>query len=363
MEYRVTLLGSEQNAPTDSEKSFTVGPDQSLLEAALFQDIALPYGCQSGGCGACRAKLVAGQIHYSYDPPALSEEEKAQGYILLCQAQPRSDLSLQVEERLSSQAIPVRNMPVRVEHKQPLCHDVMQLMLKLPKGEVFEFLPGQYVDFLLRDGRRRSFSIANGPATKGVIELHIRHVPNGDFSDFVFSSMQDRVILRVEGPLGGFYLRPQSDHPILMMAGGTGLAPIKSMLEYMLDQGMHRETHLFWGVRGQRDLYLHETLLEWSQSLPWFDYTPVLSEPASGQPDASSWQGETGYVHEVVARRFPNMQDYDVYMSGPPVMVQAGRDQFLAQGLPVEQLFYDSFDYAFQTWPQQEAPDKHKPGG
>ena len=341
--YRIELLGQE--------RQFDASKEESLLTAGLSQGIPLPYGCQSGGCGACRAQLIKGEIAYPYEPPALSEAEKAAGYILLCQAEARSDLQLQVQERLGDQHIPVSNLPVRVEKKQSLCHDVMQLILKLPKGESFEFLAGQYVDFLLRDGRRRSFSIANAPDQKGFIELHLRHVPDGEFSDFIFNSMQDRAILRIEGPLGGFYLRQESARPLLFMAGGTGLAPIKSMLEYLQAGGKQRPAHLFWGARQERDLYFHEQLLSWSKEWPWLDYTPVLSEAEE------AWSGETGFVHRVLAREYPKLANHDVYMSGPPVMVQAAREQFFSQGLPVEQLFYDSFDYAFQTWPEREKAD------
>lgn len=334
----------------DSGKHFTAEPGESLLEAALFQDIALPYGCQSGGCGACRARLLAGDIAYPYDPPALSAADKAAGYVLLCQAQARSDLQVQVQELPEDHAIPVRNLPVRVEERTSLCHDVIQLRLRLPKGEVFEFLAGQYVDIQLRDGRRRSFSIANAPQQKGFIELHIRLVPGGEFSDFVNRSMQDRAILRIEGPLGGFYLRP-SERPLLLMAGGTGLAPVKAMIDSLAASGRDRRTHLFWGVRARRDLYMHEALQTLAQSHDWLRYTAVLSAPAA----EDGWRGECGWVHEALLAAYPELAAYDVYMSGPPVMIDAGRQAFLSRDLPEEQLYHDAFDYAFRTWPERES--------
>ena len=341
MRYRVTLDGTA--------KQYEAGSDESLLEAALLNDLALPYGCQSGGCGACRARLLSGEIEYQYEPPALTPEEKAAGYVLLCQAQPRSDITLAVQELPEDHAIPVRNLPVRVEKREPLCHDVMGLWLKLPKGEAFEFLAGQYVDILLRDGRRRSFSMASPPEQKGSIELHLRHVPGGDFTHYVFNDMPERAILRIEGPLGGFYLREDNARPLLMLAGGTGIAPLWSMLRHMQARGIERPCQLFWGVRAQRDLYLHDAIQKMADELDWLSYLPVLSE--AGNQD---WAGASGFVHEEALAQIQTLPKYEVYMSGPPVMIQAASSDFIARGLPAEQLHYDSFDYAFETWPDRE---------
>lgn len=343
MKYSVRLKGSS--------KQFEAAADESLLEAALFNDIHLPYGCQSGGCGACRARLVEGEIDYPYDPPALSPAEKDAGYILLCQAQPRSALRIEVEELPEDHAIPVRNMPVRVESRERLCHDVMGLTLKLPKGEAFEFLAGQYVDIMLRDGRRRSFSMASPPELKGQVELQLRHVPGGDFTDYVFNDMPERAILRLEGPLGAFYLREDSTRPIVMLAGGTGIAPLWAMLRHLSARGMRRPVRLFWGVRARRDLYLHEALQRFVEANSWLDYTPVLSEPNS----ADAWRGETGFVHETALKKVPGFAGSEVYMSGPPVMIKAAQAAFTGAGLPLSQLHYDSFDYAYETWPEREA--------
>mgnify|MGYP000737153193 CR=1 FL=1 len=346
MTYKVSLQ--------DNQRQFEVQEDETLLEAALYQEIGLPYGCQSGGCGACRARIVSGEVEYDYDPPALSEREKAEGYALLCQARPRSDLVIQVEELPDHHAIQVRNMPVRVERREQLCHDVMALWLRLPKGEAFEYLAGQYLDFLLRDGRRRSFSIANSPAEfrrTGLLELHLRHVPEGSFTAHVFNEMTDRAMLRMEAPLGGFYLREDNERPIVFMAGGTGFAPIKSMIEHALERKLDRPMHLYWGVRARRDLYMSDLAEQWQAKNPSLRFTPVLSEAT----EEDQWPGKRGLVHEAVAEDHPDMRDLDVYMSGPPVMIQAASKQFSSQGLPDGQLHYDSFDYAYQTWPDKEA--------
>lgn len=330
----------------DSARQFAVDEDGLVLEAALAQGIALAYGCQSGSCGACRAKLLSGRVRYDAKPEGLSEVELRQGYTLLCQARAQSDLLLQVEELPASHATRVRKLPARVARRERLSHDVMALFLQLPKGTKFDFLAGQYVDILLADGRRRSFSLACPPGEDVLLELHLRHVPHGQFTDYVFNQMPDRALLRIEGPLGGFYLR-ESDHPAILVGGGTGFAPLKGMLEQAFARRLSRPLHLYWGVRARRDLYMDRLAREWRRAHPQFRYTPVLSEP---QPQ-DQWTGRSGLVHEAVAADYPDLAGHEVYMSGPPVMIQAGKDCFTARGLPLERLHYDSFDYAYQTWP------------
>ena len=347
MGWRVTLQ--------DNLKQFEVADAESLLEAALYQDVALPYGCQSGGCGACRARVVSGEVSYEYDPPALSPDEKAAGYVLLCQARAESDLIIQVQELPDHHAIQVRNIPVRVENKKLLCHDVMGLWLKLPKGEIFEYLPGQYLDFMLRDGRRRSFSIANAPENfreTGLLELHLRNVSGGSFTGHVFNDMPDRAMLRVEGPLGGFYLREDSEaRQIILIAGGTGFAPVKAIIEHVVARKLKHRLHLYWGARTTKDLYQDEKVQQWLSVLKDFRYTPVLSEPL----DTDSWQGRVGWLHDAVAADYADLSEVDVYASGPPPMIEGVKQKLFSQGLSTDRLYFDSFDYAFQTWPDKEA--------
>jgi CDP-4-dehydro-6-deoxyglucose reductase len=331
----------------DSGRQFAADAAQSVLEAALAAGLGLAYGCQSGNCGACRAKVISGRVHYPAKPEALSELELRQGYTLLCQAHAQSDLVIQVEELPHHHALRVRNLPARVARRERLAHDVMALFLQLPKGQVFEFLAGQYVDILLPDGRRRSFSLASAPAGEGqLLELHLRHVPHGQFTDYVFNRMPERALLRIEGPLGSFYLR-DSGRPAILVGGGTGFAPLKGMLEQAFARRLSRPLHLYCGVRARRDLYMDSLARAWKHAHPTFRYTPVLSEP---QPE-DGWQGRTGPVHEAVAADYPDLGDYELYMSGPPAMIQAGKARFTQQGLPLERLHYDSFDYAYQTWP------------
>jgi CDP-4-dehydro-6-deoxyglucose reductase len=345
MTYRVQLAGR----PT----AFDVGPGESVLQAGLRHHLALPFGCQSGGCASCRVRMLEGRVDYPFAPPALSQAEVDAGYILMCLAKPASDLLLDLHQPAQIEALRPRQLPCRVQSKTWLAHDVLGLSLKLPKNSDFTWLPGQYIDLLLDDGRRRSFSLANAP-NGSTMELHIRVAPGGRFAHWAAHEMPERAILRFEGPLGAFYLRePDPDpvaaspatRPIVMMAGGTGVAPIHAMLEGLIASGNARAVHLYWGVRAQRDLYLQTRLLQWTQEHAWLRYTPVLSEA-----DAD-WTGATGFVHEAVLQRYPDLHGHEVYLSGPPVMVRAGKQAFAAAGVDPDHLFYDSFDYAFETWP------------
>jgi CDP-4-dehydro-6-deoxyglucose reductase len=234
----------------------------------------------------------------------------------------------------------VRTLPCRVAHKEQLNHDVVRLYLKLPENQRLQFLAGQYLDFILRDGRRRAFSIANAPHDDAMIELHLRHVPGGEFTDYVFDSMREKTILRIQAPLGTFFLREDSERPILFMGGGTGFAPLKGMIEHAFHVGIERPMELYWGVRARRDLYLGDLPERWARERGGFRYTPVLSEPDDG------WDGRTGFVHEAVLEDHPDISAFDVYMSGPPIMVESGRQAFEAAGLSFDHMYSDAFEYA-----------------
>jgi CDP-4-dehydro-6-deoxyglucose reductase len=217
----------------------------------------------------------------------------------------------------------------------------MRLRLKLPDSERMQFLAGQYIEILLKDGRRRAFSIANAPHDDAYIELHIRLVPGGEFTHQVFEALKPKAMLRIEGPLGSHFLREDSSRPVILMGGGTGFAPLKGMLEHAFHSGIERPLHLFWGVRARRDLYMQALIQAWLTQYPNFHYTPVLSEPAADD----QWDGETGLVMDSVARAYPDLSGHDVYMSGPPAMCDAARERFLTLGLPLEQMFSDAFDF------------------
>jgi CDP-4-dehydro-6-deoxyglucose reductase len=332
----------------DSDKHFDVAEGESVLAAGLRQHFALPFGCQSGGCGSCRVRLRSGEVDYPFPPPALSPEEVEAGYILMCLARPRGDLTVELRQPAQLEALRPRTLPVRVLSRTPLAHDVIGLRLKLPKGLAFAYLPGQYIDFLLDDGRRRSFSIANAPNGE-FIELHLRVTPGGKFAQWVRDEMPERAILRLEGPLGAFYIREESARPIVLVAGGTGFAPARAMLEGLFAQNSRREVHLFCGARSRRDMYWHDEVGAWASAQAHFTYVPVLSEP-----DAD-WTGERGFVHEAMIRALPDLSRHEIYLSGPPAMVRAGKHAAIAAGLDADHLFYDSFDYAFETWPGLES--------
>ena len=325
---------------------FAVEDGETVLAAGLRQGLALPFGCRTGGCASCRVRCLSGQVRYALAPQALSPAEADAGYILMCLARPASDLTLDLHQPPELEQLRPRQLPARVIEKKMLAHDVIGLWLKLPREDVpFRWLPGQYIDFLLADGRRRSFSIANAWAPGAPLELHLRVTPGGRFAHYVQDEMPERTILRFEGPLGAFYLREDSDRPVVLMAGGTGYGPIKAMLEHAFERRLPRTFHLFRGARSRRDLYLDELPQQWARERANFRYTPVLSEP-----DAD-WRGERGLVHEALLRAHPSLAGHELYLSGPPVMVQAGKHAFVAAGLDADHLFYDSFDYAFQTWP------------
>ncbi len=322
-----------------SQHHFTVEDGESILDAALRQEIALPYGCRNGQCGSCLATLVQGRVSYPGEMPGALDDQP-ESSVLTCQAVPESDLVLRVEEIEEAGQIEVRLMPARVERVERLAHDVIRMYLKLPDEQRLQFLAGQYLDFILEDGRKRAFSIANAPHDDALIELHIRHVPGGEFTDFVFNEMPEKSILRIEAPLGGFYLREDSDRPIIFMGGGTGFAPLKAMIEHAFHVGIDRPMHLYWGVRSERDLYLPDLPKRWAAEHANFSYTPVLSEP---DPD---WTGRSGFVHTAVEQDHPDLSGFDLYMSGPPVMINSARESFTGHGLTMDHMYSDAFEYA-----------------
>ncbi|MGI9332718.1 MAG: 2Fe-2S iron-sulfur cluster-binding protein [Gammaproteobacteria bacterium] len=333
-------------APSGHE--FVASDQDNLLKAAQDAGIALPYGCLNGACRSCRAQVLAGRISYPDGPPkALMPQDEIEGFTLLCCAHPDSDLELHVDEFSPDQKIEVRTLPVRVKTKRMLAHDVVQLTLELREGEELRYVPGQYVDILLRDGRRRAFSIANAARADNTLELHIRWVVDGAFSSYVAEHMKERSLLRLRGPLGSFFLRNEPPMPSLLVAGGTGLAPIKSMVEDALIHGRSEPMYIYWGVRAMRDLYLHETMLEWAAGYDNVSYTPVLSEEP--QATGSAWTGRTGFVHTAVLEDFDDLSGFEAYLSGPPPMVNAGRASFIERGLNPANLHADSFEHAFET--------------
>jgi len=337
-----------------SGHAFPVSAGQSILDAALQHGIGLPYGCRNGACGSCIATLISGKLHYPEGEPEALEGYSGDRPAVICKAHADSDLVLAVREVQTDPDIRIKILPCRAEHLQRLSHDVMQVMLKLPESERLQFLAGQYIEFILKDGRRRAFSIANAPHLDEYLELHIRHVPGGSFTGHVFDELKDRALLRIEGPLGAFFLREDSPRPIIMVAGGTGFAPLKGMLEHAFYVGFERPIHLFWGVRAERDLYMDEMPRSWVQQYPQFDYTPVLSEPVVVEP---AWEGARGLVSDSVLQTYPDLAAFDIYMSGPPAMIEAATPLFVEHGAQPDHLYSDAFEFA------QDVLDKIKQSG
>ena len=329
-----------------SGRVLEVKPEESVLEAALRQGVALPYGCRNGACRSCRARILDGAVHYPDGPPkALQPSDRDDGFVFLCAAHLRAGARIEVEEIDADRDIVVRTLLCRLVEKEILAHDVVALRLRLQEGERLRFLAGQYVDVVLRDGRRRAFSLASPPDGESLYELQIRHVPGGEFSGYAFEHLKPRAILRLLGPLGSFYLRKTPPRPAVLMAGGTGFAPIKSIIEDALNDGFAEPMHLYWGARARRDLYHDALARRWAREHGNFHYTPVLSEPTA----QCEWRGRTGFVHEAVLGDFPDLSGWGAYLSGPPAMVSAARRTLVAQGLDPTCLHSDSFDYAFET--------------
>jgi len=340
MSYQVTIKASG--------KQFEVNADENVLEAALRHNIQLPYGCKNGACGSCKGKILEGQVsHGQHSASALSPTDEAAGSALFCCCHPQSNLLIEAREIQGGGDMPVRKVPCRVASLSMPSADVAILKLQLPATDRFQFLAGQYIEFLLKDGQRRAYSIATPPVAEGPLELHIRHLPGGLFTDFVFGkttpALKEKDILRFEGPLGSFFLREDSQKPIIFVAAGTGFAPIKSIIEQMQAKKITRPIHLYWGGRRPSDLYLDELCQTWAKEIPEFTYTPVISDGLA----KDAWTGRTGFVHAAVMQDHPDLSAFQVYACGAPVMVNAARQDFSSKcHLPEEEFFADSFTSA-----------------
>jgi CDP-4-dehydro-6-deoxyglucose reductase len=326
-----------------SGRSFTVADGDKILASGIAQGIGLPYGCKDGACGSCKCKLVSGTVTLGpHQSKALSEMEQANGYTLTCCASPTSDVVLESRQVTEAGAFPIKKMPSRVTVLEKKSHDVMLVRLQLPANEVFQYHAGQYVEFLLRDGARRSYSMANAPHTQldtPGIELHIRHMPGGKFTDHVFGAMKEKEIQRVEGPFGSFFLR-ESDKPMVMLASGTGFAPIKALIEHMQHTGVQRPAVLYWGGRRPADLYMHDWVLAQVAKMPNLTYVPVISDAL---PE-DAWTGRTGFVHRAVVQDYADLSGHQVYACGAPIVVDSAKADYVGQcGLPEDEFYADSF--------------------
>ena len=335
MSFSVTVL--------PSGRTFTANADEALLTAAIRHGIGLPYGCKDGACGSCKCKKLEGTVvHGTHQLKALSAEEAERGFILTCCGVAHSDVVMESRQVTDESAFPIKKMPVRVNSLTKASHDVMLLRLQLPAADVFKYHAGQYVEFLLRDGDRRAYSMGNAPHTQlenPGVELHIRHMPGGKFTDHVFGPMKEKEILRIEGPFGSFYLREESAKPMIMLASGTGFAPIKAIIQHLQAKSITRPAILYWGGRRPADLYMHDWVLGKVADMPNLRYVPVISDAL---PE-DAWTGRTGFVHRAVLQDFPDLSAYQVYACGAPIVVDSAQADYLSAGLPADEFYADSF--------------------
>ncbi len=326
-----------------SGRSYTANADEALLAAAIRNGIGLPYGCKDGACGSCKCKKIEGTVvHGPHQLKALSHEEEAAGFILTCCGVAHSDVVIESRQVTDESAFPVKKMPIRVNTFAKASHDVMVMRLQLPAADVFRYHAGQYVEFLLRDGDRRAYSIANAPHTQAEnpgVELHIRHMPGGKFTEHVFGAMKEKEIMRIEGPFGSFYLREDSTKPMVLLASGTGFAPIRAMIEHMQFKRITRPAVLYWGGRRPADLYMNDWIMARVAEMPNLRYVPVVSDAL---PE-DAWTGRTGFVHQAVLADIADLSGYQVYACGAPIVVDSAQAAYLAAGLPADEFFADSF--------------------
>ena len=326
-----------------SGRSFDVDADETVLQAAIRQGVGLPYGCRDGACGSCKSRLLAGHVALGeHQAKALSADEEAAGLTLTCCARPLTDLAIEARTVVGAGDFPPRKMPSRVMSIERPAPDVAIVKLQLPANEILRYRAGQYVEVILRDGGRRSYSLANAPHTQDAapgIELHLRHMPGGVFTDQVFGSLKEKDILRLEGPYGSFYLREASAKPMVLLASGTGFAPIKAIIEQMQNKGSTRSATLYWGGRRAQDLYLQSWVQSKLKEMPQLRYVAVISDAL---PE-DLWSGRTGFVHLAVLQDFPDLSGHQVYACGAPIMVDSARADFLRCGLPDDEFYADSF--------------------
>ena len=324
-----------------SGHTFSVEPGESILDAALRQGFTLAYGCRNGACGSCKGKVVEGGVDYGdKEPAALTEEERLAGMALFCIGVPEGDLTIEVKEIDAPEQIPMKTVSARLARMERVADDVMRLWLELGEGERLQYLAGQYVDIILPDGRKRAFSLANPPHADAYLELHVRRIAGGAFTERLFEEMEAGQSFQIEGPKGFFYLNEHSDKPVVLMATGTGFAPVKAIVEHAIAEGLTRPFHVYWGARTEADLYLDEVARAWAAENENIDYTPVLSAPSA------DWQGRTGYVQDAVMADFSDLTGYEVYAAGLPAMVYAARDSLAAKGLDRECYYSDAFEWA-----------------
>lgn len=333
--YRIWVVGLDE--------PIACAADQSVLVAVRQAGWELPYSCNAGVCASCKGRVLSGRVAPGRaGDHALSESERAQGMALFCQARPLSDLVIEPRALTRIDPLARRRVAARVMRLDWLASDVVRMKLRFPAGEKVRFQAGQYLQVLLPDGQRRSYSMANPPHQNDGAELHIRVLPDGAFSQCLSGGLAAGDTVEVELPHGDFHWREQHEGPVVMLASGTGFAPLKSMLEDAFRRGLQRDISLYWGARTPRDLYLLDLARGWAATRG-IRFEPVISEPHAGD----AWQGRTGLVHEAVLADHASLAAHAVYACGAPPMVAAARHDFTAlRGLSPDAFFCDAFAVA-----------------
>lgn len=327
MTYRVQVDQTEQ--------CFEVGADESVLAAALRADVKLAHDCQLGGCGTCRIKLIEGSVTYVEPPLALTPEEEGEGYALACQAMPASDLVISPSRAQVEMPESARHTAI-VSAIRPVSPLVTHLTLEIPGAESLTYLPGQYMNIVMPDGSTRSFSMASRPRDSRV-DFHVRRIADGSFTQGRLTQLQAGDQLEVELPLGSFHFHAQDYRPLLMVATGTGLAPVKAILESLMDDPDCPPVSLYWGTRAAADLYLHDEIRTWGERLYEFNYVPVLS-----RADAH-WDGRRGYVQDAVTADLGDLSEHAIYLCGSPEMIFGAKQAFIASGASMEHIYTEGF--------------------
>ena len=325
MTFTVSVQGKDIKFPCE--------PNETVLDAAQRAGYEVPYSCRKGVCGSCKGQIVSGEVR-AYAGDALSGAERADRQFLYCQTRPRSDLEIAPKSIAKADPFAVKTLTARVFRLVRMADDVMLVHLRYPAGQRVRFKAGQYVTVLLDNGETRDFSMANPPRESDGVQLHVRHVSGGAFTSHVFETLRCGDQLRIQSPHGGFVLR-ESDKPILFVAGSTGFAPIKSIIEDTFAKGIQRDMTLYWGARQRSGLY-SDLPEKWAAQHPRFRYIPVIS-------DAVEPGFRHGFVHQAVLEDHPSLADFQAYVCGVPALCRAARKDFRAAGLPVREFFIDTF--------------------
>ncbi len=323
--------------------NLSVKASESILTAALRQGYQFPHDCENGVCGTCKGKLIEGQVEYDETIlPGLTEEEREAGYALFCSAKPLSDLIIQMDGVIGPEQLPIKKLTYTVQTLQQLTATIYQAILLPPADEFIAHHAGQYIEILHRDASPRPFSIANAPVSDNKqLEFHIRYQPDNPYTAELLHAIQTTGQLRLKGPFGSCILRREPDYPMILVAGGTGFAPAKALIEQALAEGTQQPIYLYWGVRKTDDFYMSELVERWVKYCPNFHFIPVLSGKNAGE----KWRGRHGWVHEAVLQDHPDLSRFHVYASGPTEMVFAALHAFKLHNLNRALMYSDALDY------------------